>query len=81
VDFDGPVLHNRGTDAAIEAIVSVSDGAKLMHQSIQKNIFNGTWRVAFSIKPDGTGRPVELRCFLKREPHILTETWSYLWNP
>jgi len=81
VDFDGTVLHNRGADTLIEAVVSVSGGAQLVHQSIQKNTFNGTWRVAFSIKPDGTGRPVELRCFLKREPHILTETWSYLWNP
>lgn len=81
VDFDSSVLRNRAPDSAIEAIVSVSDGAKLEHQSLQKNTFNGTWRVAFAIKPDGTGRPVELRCFLKREPHILTETWSYLWNP
>jgi len=81
VDFDSPVLHNHNADPAIEAIVSVSDGAALVHQSIQKNTFTGSWRVAFAIKPDGTGRPVELRCFLKREPHILTETWSYLWNP
>ena len=81
VDFDSPVLHSHSSDPAIEAIVSVSEGATLVHQSIQKNTFNGSWRVAFAIKPDGTGRPVELRCFLKREPHILTETWSYLWNP
>jgi len=81
VDFDSPVLHNHSADPAIEAVVSVSEGAKLVHQSIQKNTYTGSWRVAFAIKPDGTGRPVELRCFLKREPHILTETWSYLWNP
>lgn len=80
VDFDSPYLHNRQSDPAIQAIVSVGDGAMLVHQSLQKNIYNGTWRVAFAIKPDGSGRPVELRCFLKREPHILTETWSYLWN-
>jgi len=81
VDFDGPFLHTRGPDVNIEAVVSVGEGAKLVHQSIQKNMFNGSWRAAFAIKPDGTGKPVELRCFLKREPHILTETWSYLWNP
>ncbi|MFT3781641.1 MAG: glucan biosynthesis protein G [Nibricoccus sp.] len=81
VDFDSPYLHTRGQDSGIEAIVSAGEGAKLVHQSIQKNIYSGTWRVAFSIKPDGSGKPVELRCFLKREPHILTETWSYLWNP
>lgn len=81
VDFDSQALHNHGPDPAIEAIVSVGDGAKLVHQSLQKNNYSGSWRVAFAIKPDGSGRPVELRCFLKREPHILTETWSYLWNP
>jgi glucans biosynthesis protein len=81
VDFDSPALHNHGADSAIEAIVSVGEGAKLVHQSVQKNIYNGTWRVAFAMKPDGSGKPVELRCFLRREPHILTETWSYLWNP
>jgi glucans biosynthesis protein len=81
VDFDSNYLHGRGMDPSIEAVVSVGEGAKLVHQSIQKNSYNGTWRVAFAVKPDGTGKPVELRCFLKREPHILTETWSYLWNP
>ena len=81
VDFDSPYLHNHNTDPAVEAVVSVGEGAKLIHQSLQKNTFNGSWRVAFAIKPDGTGHPVELRCFLKHEPHILTETWSYLWNP
>jgi glucans biosynthesis protein len=81
VDFESPALRSHNADPAVEAIVSVSEGAQLVHQSVQKNTFNGTWRVAFAIKPDGTGRPVELRCFLKREPHILTETWSYLWNP
>ncbi len=81
VDFDGQYLNSRASDSSIEAIITVGQAAKLVHQSLEKNPYNGTWRVAFAIKPDGTGRPVELRCFLKREPHILTETWSYLWNP
>jgi periplasmic glucans biosynthesis protein len=81
VDFDGTYLRSRSGDAKIEAVVSVGEGAKLTHQVVEKNPYTGLWRVAFAIRPDGTGRPVELRCFLKREPHILTETWSYLWNP
>ncbi len=80
VDFDGAYLQTAASPK-IEAVVTVGDGAKLVHQDVQKNHYNGTWRVAFAIKPDGSGKPVELRCFLKREPHILTETWSYLWNP
>ena len=79
VDFYGSYLQ--AAAAKIEAVVTVGDGATLVHQDVQKNHYNGSWRVAFAIKPDGSGKPVELRCFLKREPHILTETWSYLWNP
>jgi glucans biosynthesis protein len=81
VDFTGPYLANQRATPDITADVSVGAGAKLVHQSIEKNPYNGSWRVAFAIKPDGSGRPVELRCFLQKPPHILSETWSYLWNP
>ena len=65
----------------IEPVISVGAGATLANQTIQKNWFNKSWRVAFAIKPDGSGKPVELRCFLRKAPHVLTETWSYRWNP
>jgi glucans biosynthesis protein len=81
VDFDGPYLRTAPSTQPVEAVVTVGDGAKLVHQSAQKNLFNNTWRVAFALKPDDSGKPVELRCFLKRGNHILTETWSYLWTP
>ncbi|HTB81613.1 MAG TPA: glucan biosynthesis protein [Opitutaceae bacterium] len=81
VDFDGPYLHGRHSDPEIEPVVTVGEGAKLVTSTLESNPYNGTWRVAFALKPDGSGRPVELRCFLRRPPHILTETWSYLWNP
>ncbi|ACB77137.1 glucan biosynthesis protein [Opitutus terrae] len=81
LDFAGPYLNNQSADPAIEPVVTVGDGAKLAHATVQKNPFNGTWRVAFAIRPDGSGRPVELRCFLRKSPHVLTETWSYLWQP
>lgn len=81
VDFDGSYLHNQGEDPSIEAIIDVGEGAELMHQSLQKNKLNGTWRLAFALKPSGPARPVELRCFLRKEAHVLTETWSYQWTP
>ena len=56
-------------------------GAKLTHSIVQKNPYNNTWRAAFAIQPDGSGRPVELRCFLKKPKQVLSETWSYLWQP
>lgn len=81
VDFNGTYLRNQRMSPDISADISVGAGAKLVHQSVEKNPYNGSWRVAFAIKPDGSGNPVELRCFLQKPPHILTETWSYLWNP
>ena len=81
VDFTGSFLGNAKTLPGVMANVSVGDGATLVHQSLEKNPYNGSWRVAFALRPDGSGRPVELRCFLQKPPHILTETWSYLWNP
>jgi glucans biosynthesis protein len=81
VDFTGPYLGKQGADPAIEPVVTVGDGARLVNATLQKNPFNGSWRLAFALRPDGSGRPVELRAFLRKAPHVLTETWSYLWQP
>ncbi len=83
VDFDGPYLNAQPADPAIEPVVTVGEGVTLVPDTvtIQKNPHNGTWRVTFALRPDGSGRAVELRCFLRKTPHVLTETWSYLWNP
>jgi glucans biosynthesis protein len=81
IDFDGAKLKAMSADAKIEHVVTVTGGGKLNHSSLQKNSINGTWRVAFTVKPDGSGKPIELRCFLRRTPDALTETWTYLWQP
>jgi glucans biosynthesis protein len=81
VDFNSAYLDGHGEDPTIEPVVSVGPGAELTHTAVQKNPFNGSWRVTFVLKPDGSGHPVELRCFLRKPPHVLTETWSYLWQP
>jgi glucans biosynthesis protein len=83
VDFDGPYLNAQPADPAIEPVITVGEGVTLVPDTvtIQKNPHNGTWRVTFALRPDGSGRAVELRCFLRKTPHVLTETWSYLWNP
>ncbi len=81
VDFDGVAPGQADGGPAIEAVVEVGAGATLYYKTLQKNPYNSTWRLAFGLKPDGSGRPVELRCFLNQTPHLRTETWSYLWNP
>jgi glucans biosynthesis protein len=81
IDFSGKELLSLETDPEVESVVTVGAGAKLVHSIVQKNPYNNTWRAAFAIQPDGTGRPVELRCFLKKPQQVLSETWSYLWQP
>ena len=81
VDFEGAKLRALGPDAEVEHALTVGAGAALKHGGVQRNPINGTWRVSFMLKPDGSGRPVELRCFLKSGADTLTETWSYLWQP
>jgi glucans biosynthesis protein len=82
IEFTSAYLLQQPADPTIEAVVAVSGGAKQEHEAvIQKNRFTGAWRVVFEIRPDPTGVPVELRCFLRKGDHILSETWSYLWTP
>lgn len=81
VDFDGANLRALGPEADVGHALTIGAGAALRHAGVQRNPINGTWRVAFMLKPDGSGRPVELRCFLKAGSDTLTETWSYLWQP
>jgi len=82
VEFMSSYLNAQPDDPEIEALVSVSGGARQEDRTVvQKNRFTGAWRVVFEIRPDPLGRPVELRCFLRKGQHVLTETWSYLWNP
>jgi glucans biosynthesis protein len=81
VDFEGGELRELGADAKVEPEITVGEGARLHHATVQRNPINGTWRVAFTLRPDTPARPVELRCFLRRGAASLTETWSFLWQP
>jgi len=81
IDFEGPGLPGETAIEGLEVVLDVGPGAERAHQGLQWNPFAQTWRVALALRPDGTGRPVELRCFLRRHSEVLTETWSYLWQP
>jgi periplasmic glucans biosynthesis protein len=81
IDFAGGGLEKEKADSGIEAKVKVGAGAALVHLTVQKNLFDETWRAVLALRPDGSGRPVELSCFLHRASHVLTETWGYLWSP
>jgi glucans biosynthesis protein len=84
IDFSVPRLAadaKQSEDAEVEAVVTIGDGGELTHSIVQRNPYNGTWRAAFALRPDGSGKPIELRCFLRQPDQVLTETWTYLWQP
>ena len=80
VDFAGGALAGLDADAPVEAVVTVDATAAPHHVTVQRNRFNGSWRVAFLVRPPAEPRPVELRCFLRRGGEALSETWSHLWQ-
>lgn len=79
VDFGGPVLAK--LTEGVKGEVTAGEGATIEGIVAQRNPYDNTWRLAFELKPDGTGRPVELRAFLRKADDVLTETWTYLWHP
>lgn len=82
IEFAGAYLNAQPEDPGIEAVLTLGDGARQTGRTVvQKNRFTGGWRVVFELKADSANAAVNLRCFLRKGQHVLTETWSYLWNP
>lgn len=77
VDFVGPdLLRAEG----VEAIVS-ANGGRIIEQHIEHNAFAEGIRASFEVAGEPKARDIELRAFLKNKTDVLTETWSYLWQP
>jgi glucans biosynthesis protein len=87
IDFAGGKLNSLAEEESLKGVVSVGSGARVVEQQLLKNPFTGGWRLAIHVLMDDekeTGKrrePVELRAFLKHEEDVLTETWSYVYEP
>jgi glucans biosynthesis protein len=89
VDFQGGQLQTLGPEAPLEGIVTVGGNARLVEQQLHKNKFTSGWRLVFQISMERDGQkekqdvhePVELRAFLRLKKDILSETWSYVYQP
>ncbi|HWO10983.1 MAG TPA: glucan biosynthesis protein, partial [Polyangiaceae bacterium] len=77
VDFVGPgLLRAEG----VEAVVTLN-GGRILEQHVERNAFADGIRASFEVAAEPNSRDVELRAFLKTKSDVLTETWSYLWQP
>jgi glucans biosynthesis protein len=77
IDFVGENLKGLEAEPPVEAVVNASSG-KIINAVAEENPYTGGWRAFFELVPD-SDQPVDLRCFLKRGPDMLTETWSFQW--
>jgi glucans biosynthesis protein len=83
LDFDGDGLRALGPDQTPRGVVTIVGGAqtgKILDQHVVKNPITGGWRLSFQMRPI-KWVPIELRAFLERDGHALTETWSYALLP
>jgi periplasmic glucans biosynthesis protein len=64
-----------------ELVLDVSvTGGRLVHSELVPNPFSSGQRAVIEVARD-QAQDVELRAMLRRDAQVLTETWSYLWQP
>lgn len=78
VDFEGGPLALQRRD--VKAIISAT-GGRVVEQHVEQNPFTKGWRTSFEVVADEGKGDVELRAFLRSPSEVMTETWSYLWQP
>jgi glucans biosynthesis protein len=76
VDFAGEAVAARKQGAELHVAVS---GGKLLAQQLEPNQYTGGMRASFEVAAENAD--VEMRAFLRNGADVLTETWSYLWQP
>jgi glucans biosynthesis protein len=78
LDFQVP--HAEALTGPIELELS-APGSTIVSRSVERNPHGGGFRARFELtRPDPAQAP-ELRAFLRSGADVLTETWSYPWQP
>lgn len=77
IDFRGGLLAGLEADAAVEPVITVSNG-KLLGQTLEKLPDGKTWRLVIDAGA-GEGAVVELGAHVAGFDRKLTETWLYQW--
>jgi glucans biosynthesis protein len=81
VDFVGNGIESTPADQPPDLDLTYEPpGTYLREKSVEKNGYDNSWRVTFTIIPLKHNVPTELRCRLLRSGKPITETWSYTWH-
>ncbi|UCC26634.1 MAG: glucan biosynthesis protein [Gemmatimonadales bacterium] len=78
VDFQGGPLERLGPTDSVEAVVQTSSGT--ISELLVLPTPGGGRRATFSLRPR-SGKGADIRLYLRRAGEVVTETWSYLWEP
>ena len=81
VDFIGNGIENTPANQPPDLELEMSPpGTYLREKNVQKNGYDNSWRVTFTIIPAKRYVPTELKCHLAHNGKPIAETWSYTWN-
>jgi glucan biosynthesis protein len=81
VDFAGNGIENIAANQPPDLDLKYDPpGTYLRDKIVEKNGYDNTWRVTFSIIPFKPYVPTVLKCRLVRDGRPLTETWNYTWR-
>ncbi len=78
VDFAGGDLDRIPASVSLEAAVATSSGT--LRDIRVLSLPGGGARVTFGLTPEGSA-PADLRLSLRAGDSVVSETWSYLWDP
>jgi glucans biosynthesis protein len=81
LDFDGPLLRKLPADAKVEGVVSSDGNVEVLRRHTYRNDATGGWRMALELRRVDSGKPAELRAFLRMDNNPVSETWSYILPP
>jgi periplasmic glucans biosynthesis protein len=81
VEFIGQPLTRLPSGVIPKPVLSASRGefSNILTEAVPNNV-PGHWRTQFDLTVTGT-EPVEMRCYLRNENEVLSETWLYQYHP
>jgi glucan biosynthesis protein len=81
VDFAGDGIENIPANQPPDLDITYDPpGTYLRDKTVEKNGYDNTWRVTFTIIPFKHFTPTVLTCRLLRDHRPISETWNYTWR-
>jgi glucans biosynthesis protein len=78
IDF---AIDNRAYDLPSVKVVATATGGTVSAQRIEAVPGQNVVRASFEVTAERQARDIELRAFLQDGEDVMTETWSYLFQP